>query len=389
MEGLELKYDGVVLQHAGEILIPGFDDTRAIRSYCVESYFRSLHSFAFGVIFGSRLITTRALPKVGDGTPGETLLTDSLYFQHVHERRPVQATAARPESGLINDPDDKANLKPLLRSLGSLVGTQQIKFCYQHMVREVLLGFKPRGDEWPRNDEGLFLFADRENFDPNVDKESAIDPMFVESARREVNEVLGDVEKKKRAPKGALAGYIRRNVVAHVAIHPVINRKPDLELDPKRSARIFHATRSGLTDFEKVLWKVRDIIVPGMLEKMIEDSAGESNPREVLVSRLRNAAVDPKFSPVRKKLALAVELARAQNDAELARLLKDLQSSLLPGAAPEPQRLLVGADDQQYKDAIAALKASGAGPRRELISNSWFTIFPELQFKPRAGVEPA
>src|SRR5579872_3715649 len=102
MTGLDLRYDGIVYQYVGELLLD-LPETRAIRFRCLDSYWASLQKFVFGYIFGRRLIIpathdggilipTKMPPLfVGGPTPGEILLTELFPEKRFPEARPKNA----------------------------------------------------------------------------------------------------------------------------------------------------------------------------------------------------------------------------------------------------------------------------------------------------------
>lgn len=50
--GLDLKYDGIIFQQVGELLL-NVEATRDIRAQCADSYWQSLNNFVFGAVFGA------------------------------------------------------------------------------------------------------------------------------------------------------------------------------------------------------------------------------------------------------------------------------------------------------------------------------------------------
>jgi hypothetical protein len=388
MSGLELKYDGVVYQHTGELLLD-LAVTSDLRRMCPESYWRSLQVFTFGQVFAAHLITlgreengaTVANPMVplydGGPRPGEMLLSECFPTK----RRPKLPSGALPTSEeLIKDPADSGKIKEALCRLKRLdYDSDDAMFWRQHMVREAYFGFQPIGQK-----NGHWEFSTRENFTYDESKEREIPLDFVENMRAHVASTLREHLKTRNVE--ALPSYIRRNVVAHLAIHPVSNSRNDPDFDNRESsARIFHATRDFLArdEADQELWNIHELTVPGLLKNMIKKAAREAKPsrrREVLIKMIQDASLDQDggLGPLRDKLAEAVAQARNGNDnTDLKNLRRDLQDlSSRIGATEEPRIILVGAE--RYRDAISVLAKMGAGPQDQMWSPEFNKVFPEL-----------
>jgi hypothetical protein len=390
MSGLDLKYDGIVYQHAGELLLD-LDETRDIRWRCMENYWNSLSSFVFGQVFGGYQIAPGeeregdVVPKPmlplfqGGPSPGEALLTQ--YFPG-KRRFKVRSTNLPSIETLITDPSDPGHLKDALGRLTRIVRTPHAISWRQHLIREVYLSFKPKDGHWHKVN-GLWQFEGRENFFPNQEKESQIPIAFVQNMFENVSDELSAVLATRKLRRGALEGYIRRNVVAHLAIHPTSNwmADPDFE-NPLESARIFHATRYSIAQDEadsKRLWRVQKLTVPGILKKMIEAVATEKHPREALIKRIQDAKNDDMFlDGFRAKLAEAVVLSTKGNRYEFERLISHLEDlSSEGGFIPECPIILIG--EAQYRNAISVLAKMGAGPGGISVNEEAFgRVFPDL-----------
>jgi hypothetical protein len=398
MSGLDLKYDGIVYQQTGELLLE-LNETKEIRWMCAESYWRNLQVFAFGQIFGESLITMgeekngEVVPKpmgplFENGTrAGEILLTK--FFPG--KRRAKLPSVELPKAeDLIKDPTE-FRLKEALGRLRTIARTDAAKYWRHLAIREVYFGYKPIGQK-----DGFWRFDSREDFEPNKDKEEAVPNDFVEQMRLGVEAYLGKVLDKRDVTRDALPAFIRRNVVMHLAIHPVPNiiKDPDFE-NPENSARVFNPTRESLvkdeattrTEATKQLWRIQDLVVPGLVKRMIEDSAREAAPgrrREVLVEKIQEASV-PKnhLEPIREKLSMAVAAAHGPNQDlnELMKLRRDLEKlSSKIGATPKPKVLLSTTHNypDEYENAISVLADMGAGPEDAIFHKAFNDVFPEL-----------
>jgi len=393
MSGLDLKYDGIVSQHAGELLL-NLQETRQIRRLCANSYWRSLNDFVFGAIFSERLITPgrdengaiipTLLPSLFEGgpTPGEELL-NHFREKRIFKARPKNAVTAEQ---LIRDPNDAGWIKRALERLEALVRGRHAIYWREQMIREVYLSCRPAGDEWHQKD-GFWQIKGRENFTPDRDKEGAVPPAYLQHVRDAVKRALLPLEilSERKVSDPILEGYIKRNVVAHLAIHSTSNLKQDVDFEnPERSERIFHATRSSLAEAEvdQHLWEVQRLTVPGLLKSMIEKAARESDVskrRKVVIQQMQDASKDGRLDPIRIGLADAVALARQNNVSELRKLVGDLGAKYrLLGAIPQQRVLLVGANDNLYREAIAVLHEMGAGDDDASMTPEFFRVFDEL-----------
>jgi len=395
MRGLVLKYDGIVYQHAGELLLD-WPETRDIRCQCVHTYWTSLNNFAFGQIFGSSLLTPvinrggvlTSMPPLVEGgeTPGEILLGT-----HFSRKRKVKLLSSPhwPEATLIKDPNDGGRLKDALSRLGGLVNTHRSVWG-EYALREIYLSFHPKGGQWHKVD-GFWQFEGRTHSYPDSDKESAVPSAYVDSIRRFVEDRLPKTLEKRRAPAGALEGYIRRNVVLHLAIHPVSNltSDPDFE-DPASSARVLHTTRGTVAggEVEQHLWRAQELTVPGLLRTMIEYAAKEQQPdrrRRTLIEKIQEASESPDLDAIREGLVEAVSHAHNKEMDQLRRLMRHLETlSVKAGAAPEGGLIYLG--ETEYRNAISVLREMGAGREGATFSDAFYRVFPEL-IRPQSNTD--
>ena len=80
-----LLTDGMIVSHVGE-LIQNDDDTREIRQHCRQSYQRCLEDFAFALVYGSKIVTSKDFrPSVTKPTqPGQELATRLGEICEIH-----------------------------------------------------------------------------------------------------------------------------------------------------------------------------------------------------------------------------------------------------------------------------------------------------------------
>src|SRR5438067_1279011 len=400
MAGLDLKYDGIVSQHAGELLF-NLPETRDIRCLCAKSYWRSLNNFVFGLIFCEKLITPgrdengavspAPLPPLFEGgpTPGENLLK-LFHEKRVFRGRPKNAVTA---DQLTKDASDAGLIKQTLKRLESLVRGPHSIYWREQMIREVYLSCNPAGNEWHKKD-GFWQIKGRENFTPDRDKEGAVPTDYVRHIRDAVKSALLPlgILNKRQITDSILEGYIKRNVVAHLPIHSTSNSKQDVDFEnPEKSERIFHVTRSSLAEAEvgQRLWDVQSLTVPGLLKSMIEKAARESDAskrRSVVIRQIQDASTDGRLDPIRTGLAEAVALARQNDFHGLGKLVKDLEARYPQyDAIPQPRVLLIGDSNNLYRDAIAVLHEMGAGEDDAYMTPEFLRVFDELV--PMRGID--
>ncbi len=78
MNGLEIMFDGINIQHVGELLLDEPASTRRVRRLCFDSYYRTLKDFAFAVIFGGKIVTSVAMPS-GRRNAGRELVRPKVF----------------------------------------------------------------------------------------------------------------------------------------------------------------------------------------------------------------------------------------------------------------------------------------------------------------------
>ena len=399
--GLDLKYDGIIFQQVGELLF-NVEATRDIRAHCADSYWHSLNNFVFGAVFGAkflfrgdydpdRKLVSRKLPKlidVKDGwSPGEALLE---HFPDLRFPTPPSEKSFEPES-LITDPFDPGRIRDALAKLEPLAHGEYAKYWHQYIIREVVLSCRPAGGQWEQRN-GFWQFDGRENFWPDTDKEGSVPHAYTNALKNTVKTALPTilVNRKIKGRKGdsILEGFIKRNAVAHLAIYFTLNSQLDRDFKaPKRAERITHVTRSSLAEVEAArgLWRVQTHTVPGLLANMIGKAAKEQNPsdrRKSLLEQIKELSGQSNnhLLALRNRLAEAVAATRESRTDELKKIVDDLdRMSVKDGSSPQTMTLLVGKEEQSYKDAIALLHGLGAGDQNAFQTRDFFKVFPELR----------
>lgn len=399
MDGLEIMFDGINLQEAGELLLDEPKSTRGIRYLCWKSYYRSLKDFSFAAIFGAKIITTKELPMVKEGLPGEHLL-GSQYFGQKHDRRaPKSGDSTSNWEDLLKDEsgEDFKAVGSLITSLDQ-VDANDLVFWREVVIRDVFLYLT--SDKGP--DPSLrkaaagpeYLYHGRGNFPRFPQLQAMVPPWYS-------GEVLRNLRRNSKALPGvaeahndAIHEFICRNVVAHIGIYRWYSKVGEEALNKAQALRIPHASRQALpsverllceTNVEPALWQIRDLVVLGLLERMIT----ESKSREHLLHNLVAASQDTVYDALREKIATALNLWKLMGyRAELDKIREDIEAEIYARKISANQAAVAsGEDEAAYKKAIRALVRRGAGPEEitpdcrrvfreefahaEIIASSW------------------
>jgi hypothetical protein len=361
MDGLEIMFDGISVQHAGELLLDQPVSSRRIRNLCLPSYYRCLKDFAFAVIFGGKIITTGTFPAVKEGTPGETLLSRD-YFGGKHERRPPDSPklSQKWESLLDNEEgDDYRAVGSLIASLGQ-VNSESLAYWTHEVARDVFLYLGSDKSLRNRNAGPDYIYEGRGNFVRFPGLQALVPRPYIEQVVTTIRQKLNDLPSVHSAHDDAIREFVCRNAVAHIGIYRWYSKMGDSALDRLTGLRIPHATRQALPQVEASLWKIREMTTPGLLERMIADSTC----REDLRNKLLEASQDTMYDPLREKLARACQLWRLGSRSELDRICADIEVEIHARKISPGQIVVASGNElEAYKNAITTLAIRGAGPQ--------------------------
>jgi hypothetical protein len=384
MEGLDLLFDGITVQHAGELLLNEPVDTWPVRGACCKSYRRSLEDFAFGTIFCREIVTMDSLPRVLRALPGEHLLTQS--FREKHDRR----LTTFPEKTARISPAERGEgdaLKDLVRSLRH-VPQDERDYWKQHMVREVFLYLGQDDSLRLPGLDGHYKYdlQDRQ-FTRDEELQRLVPNSYVSSVLRTVR---GDLWRLHRgvqiACDDALREFVTLDVVEHLRIYDRRGRQRDRLLDRESSVWLPHCTRQSLVRVQErerdtLFDRIQDLVMPGLLDRMIAKSAkcrDRRQRRKELRKRLVDASFDPEYQGFRDALAEGLRLAAARDWTALSDLQSGLQERLSEWGRVRRWvwSLAIGRWGSAYERGLAKLIRAGAGLRAR--REEWGKVFPEL-----------
>jgi hypothetical protein len=351
-DGLEVMFDGISLQHVGELLLDEPRSTRAIRRLCFKSYYASLKDFAFAAIFGSKIVTCAPLPEVREGTPGETLLS-AKHFGAKHSRRTSAIAEISPNwESLLDNEEDRGVLEALVTSLGQL-DPGKLAHWRHEVIRDIFLylGSDPSLAKPNRRDD--YRFEGRGNFRRDERLQAKVPLKHRTQVLREVRRQAGELPDVRAAHDDAIDEFVCRNVVAHVGIYHWYCRVGEKSLHRQKGLRIPHATRQALPAVEHSLWTVKELTTPGLLEVML---AG-SRTREELRDKIIEASEDTVYDSLREKLAEAWQLSAWGRTNEMDKIRADIETEIYGLRNPQIGHVVIasGKEDALYRDAIRML----------------------------------
>jgi hypothetical protein len=350
-DGLEIMFDGMSLQHVGELLLDEPQSTRALRRLCFESYYASLKDFAFAAIFGSKIITSAPLPEVQGGNPGEALLT---HFSAKHSRRPPPTASAHSPTweSLLDNEEDFQILKGLVASLDRL-GSGGLGHWKDEVTRDIFLYLgddksltKPKGGP-------DYRFEGRGDFRRYEGLQVRVPQNYRRQALLRVRQNAKQLPGVSAAHDDAIDEFICRNAVAHIGIYHWYCRVGEKSLDRQKGLRIPHATRQALPAVERSLWTVKEVTTPGLLEAMI----AESKDRGELAEKIFKASQDTVYDALREKIAAAWRLSRWDYTREMDRINADIEREIHAAKNLQMGQVLIasGREEALYKEAVQTL----------------------------------
>lgn len=376
-QGISWVIDGIVLQHAGELL---FDTaaTSTARTLGRSIYSACLEDFAFAIVYGKSFITPGALIQVGGEIPGE-ILADRFHFMR---RKPSV-------EGVSFSPDD------LLRTP---IYRERIISDLLHLDKALTIG-KEHWEHWIVREARVYLGNHSSLFDRDCKAEELqfgkFPPYACDKAlqakipRKLVDHLVGCLSHVCQGySRAVLEEFVQRCVLTL----DVISWWYDAQSTKISSGiRLPFSVRSMIKQSAVIVGKVvpkrrvaRRLLVRHALADIF--SPNQCNTRDEVIECLIAIRDLPPYTTIRKHwLDLENEL-ESGNDKGIDQLIYDIRNcavrgDLLPVGVQCDRETL----DDQHRTTIRRALRNLAPYKEQEYQERMDRIFPELALAPRDG----
>jgi hypothetical protein len=304
--GVTIVFDGITLQHAGELLL-GTRAVNEIGNRCRYTYLRSLSDFALGVISGVRLSSSGGMaPNIDGDTPGLRVVQDFVFD-------PIESLGPFDKINVLEEGSSpRLDVEWYIGSLRSL-DQPQMEFWKEHMIREI--------NEYMGDDDSL-----REDLDPAryvfARKDFVHHATLQRAVPRSYRTAMFDAIYGFRLLPGinpkAVEEFIERNVVRHIATFVFYQQVTGRKALRKSHLRLSHYTRACLIEntsralsssgvprgigSDYMTWKTSHVLMPNILVPILREAKGEPDPGRAVRYRIQERATSSQYLDVREPL---------------------------------------------------------------------------------------